>query len=173
MADYCANGWFVAKIRGNPQQSRSIASRSRFVGEKSASDVFWQDEVMAEAIDASTSVLIFDGDCGFCTSSVDLLRRLLPVFPSAEPSQWADLDALGLTVQDTSTRAWLVTPTRQFGGHLAVAALLRHQPDPGLRFLGWLGTVPPWSLFAAAGYALVARFRDRLPGGTPACRIER
>ncbi|MEO8907166.1 MAG: DCC1-like thiol-disulfide oxidoreductase family protein [Microbacteriaceae bacterium] len=118
------------------------------------------------------SVVVFDGDCGFCTTAIDWLRRVLPTFPPAIPYQWAPLDAYGLSKQDARERVWLVTTTRLYGGHRAVAALLCRQPVAALRTLGWLGTVAPWSWAAALGYALVARYRYRLPGGTPACQMK-
>jgi hypothetical protein len=37
--------------------------------------------------------------------------------------------------------------------------------------IGWLIQVPPISLLAAVGYRLVAKYRDKLPGGTPACKV--
>ncbi|MGO4690942.1 thiol-disulfide oxidoreductase DCC family protein [Glaciibacter sp. 2TAF33] len=116
-------------------------------------------------------LLIFDGDCGFCTTAVDRLARSLPAMPAAAPYQWIDLEPHGLTEADGASMVWLVTEGRQYGGATAVAALLRHQPSAALRFLGWLATVPPWSLGADAAYRLVARYRYRLPGGTPACRV--
>jgi predicted DCC family thiol-disulfide oxidoreductase YuxK len=119
----------------------------------------------------STPLLIFDGDCGFCTTAVDWLSRTLPAMPAASPYQWIELEPFGLTDADASAMVWLVTDGHQYGGATAVAALLRHQPSPVLRFLGWLGTVPPWSLGADIAYRLVARFRYRFPGGTPACRL--
>ena len=117
------------------------------------------------------STLVFDGDCGFCTTAVNWLERTLPVSPPSVPFQWADLDALGVTEAEARERVWLVTADGRFGGHLAVSALLRHQPSAGWRFLGWLIAAPGFSLIAAGGYALVARYRYRLPGGTPACRM--
>jgi predicted DCC family thiol-disulfide oxidoreductase YuxK len=116
-------------------------------------------------------LLIFDGDCGFCTTAVDWLARTLPAMPAAAPYQWIDLEPHGLTEADGSAMVWLVTDGQQFGGATAVAALLRHQPTAALRFLGWLATVPPWSFGADIAYRLVARYRYRLPGGTPACRL--
>lgn len=117
-------------------------------------------------------MLIFDGDCGFCTSAVQWLGRLLPAFPAAVPYQWTDLESLGLTEAEAAARVWFVSSAQQFGGHLAVAALLRAQPGFGFRFLGWLGVVPPWSWAADVAYRLVARFRHRLPGGTAACQLK-
>ena len=117
------------------------------------------------------ATLIFDGDCGFCTTAVLWLQRRLPRVPATVPFQWSDLTAFGLTEDEARSRVWFVYGDLRFGGAAAVAALLRGQPHPGLRLLGWLATVPPWSWAAEAGYRLVARYRYRLPGGTPACRM--
>ena len=118
-------------------------------------------------------LFVFDGDCAFCTMWVDRMARMLPRFPESIPSQWADLDSLGLTVDDVSRYSWLITPTHQYAGHLAFSALLRAQPSIGLRFAGHLLATPPFSWVAAAAYAFVAVNRHRLPGGTPACRMPR
>lgn len=120
---------------------------------------------------AHPATLIFDGDCGFCTTAVQWLQRSLPHVPATVPFQWAELSRFGLTEEQARSRVWFVTGSQQYGGAAAVAALLRGQPNPLLRLLGWLGTVPPWSWAAEAGYRLVARYRYRLPGGTPACRL--
>jgi predicted DCC family thiol-disulfide oxidoreductase YuxK len=117
------------------------------------------------------ALLVFDGDCGFCTTAVRWLERNLPVMPVAKPYQWTDLDALGLTTAEASARVWLITDSHQYGGHLAVSALLRHQPSLLWRFAGWMLATPPFSLAAAAGYSLIARYRHLLPGGTPACAV--
>ncbi|MEO6200561.1 MAG: DUF393 domain-containing protein [Cryobacterium sp.] len=126
---------------------------------------------MASLPSVDTTVLIFDGDCAFCTTAVNWLTRSLPSMPPASPYQWTDLDAYGLTLADGRASVWLVTPGRQYSGAAAVSAILRHQPSPALRLLGWLGTVPPLSWLAEVGYRLVARYRYLLPGGTPACRM--
>ncbi|POH59072.1 hypothetical protein C3B59_17750 [Cryobacterium zongtaii] len=117
------------------------------------------------------ATLIFDGDCGFCTTAVLWLQRTLPRVPATAPFQWTDLAAFGLTERQARSRVWFVVAGRRYGGAAAVAALLRGQPVAALRVLGWLATVPPWSWAAAAGCSLVARYRYRLPGGTPACRM--
>lgn len=117
--------------------------------------------------------LIYDGDCAFCTTWIQRLERSLPAFPTAVPSQWSDLDALGLSADDVRDYAWYLTPERSYRGHLAFSALLRAQPKAGLRFGGWLLATPPFSWLAAVGYSFVSRFRHRLPGGTPACQVPR
>jgi predicted DCC family thiol-disulfide oxidoreductase YuxK len=118
-------------------------------------------------------LLIFDGDCAFCTSAVIRLESLLPYFPEHSPWQWLDLDDFGLSKRDVTEYAWLVTSRQQFAGHLAFSALLRLQPTWGWRFLGHLIATPPFSWIAAVGYQLIARNRHRLPGGTPACAMPR
>ncbi len=118
-------------------------------------------------------VLIFDGDCAFCTTWVNRLRDRLPKPPEAVPWQWADLDALGLTRQDVTDFAWYLTKRRSYAGAMAFAALLRDQPRIGLRFAGHLLATPPFSIVAALGYNLIARYRHVLPGGTPACALPR
>lgn len=118
-------------------------------------------------------VLIFDGDCAFCTLWVDRLHAILPSFPESTPWQWIDLDAYALTRDDVENAAWLVTETRQFAGHLALSAILRSQPTIGWRFLGHLIATEPFNSLSALGYRLIARYRHRLPGGTPACAVRR
>lgn len=116
-------------------------------------------------------VLIFDGDCAFCTLWIERLGSALPLFPEATPWQWIELDKYALTRDDVENAAWFVTPTRQFAGHLALSAILRAQPTIGLRFLGHLIATEPFNSFGALGYRLIARYRHRLPGGTPACAM--
>ncbi len=121
-----------------------------------------------------TPLLVFDGDCAFCTTWVRRLERLLTRFPDAQPHQWIDFAALGLSRHDVTHYVWLLTEDgRRFCGHEAVAALFRAQPGLHWRFLGHLLVTPPFSWAAAVAYAFVARFRHRLPGGTPQCAMPR
>jgi predicted DCC family thiol-disulfide oxidoreductase YuxK len=118
-------------------------------------------------------LLVFDGDCGFCTTAVERLERMLPRFPRAQPSQWTDIESLGLSRDDVTRYVWLLAGGRRFRGHAAFAAMLRMQPQWTVRFVGQLLVTPPFSWAAAVGYALIARFRHRLPGGTAACALPR
>lgn len=126
---------------------------------------------METADSTHAALLVFDGDCGFCTSSIGWLRRALPAMPDASPYQWTPLSEYGLSEAEAAERVWLVVGGRRFGGHRAVAALLTHQPTAALRFAGHLMAVPPASWLADIAYRLVARYRFALPGGTPACRL--
>ena len=118
-------------------------------------------------------LLVFDGDCAFCTTWVNRLEKLLPWFPATTPWQWADLDELGLSTDEVTRYAWYLTSGHQYAGHLAFSALLRSQPSFALRFAGNLIATPPFSWLAALGYHFIATNRHRLPGGTPACAMPR
>jgi predicted DCC family thiol-disulfide oxidoreductase YuxK len=119
-------------------------------------------------------MLIFDGDCGFCTSSAEWISRGWS--PGFEAVAWQHLGtdrlkSLGLTIRDTEGAAWWVDDTGGlFRGHRAIAKGLHS-------CRGWKGTLgaaldlPPLSWFSAAIYPVVARYRYRLPGGTAACRV--
>ena len=114
-------------------------------------------------------LLVYDGDCAFCTRAVELARTRMGVDCLALPWQQVDLAALGLTVEEVTEKVWWVEPDgSRVSGHRAVAAALRHG-NSALRPVGRLLDAEPLAPVAAAGYDLVARNRHRLPGGTPAC----
>ena len=123
---------------------------------------------------AGGALLIYDGDCGFCTSAARWAEK---GFRHGERiAAWQllgeeGLASAGLSVQDVREAAWWVGggggPER---GHRAVARAL--QAAGGWRAMaGSLMLVPPASWLAAAVYRVVVRYRHRLPGGTPACRL--
>jgi predicted DCC family thiol-disulfide oxidoreductase YuxK len=118
-------------------------------------------------------LLVFDGDCGFCTTWVNRLEEWLPRPVRSIPWQWADLDALGLTADDVRDFAWYLTTRHSYAGAMCFAAMLRAQPRLVLRFAGTLMATPPFSYVAALGYNFVAKHRHQLPGGTPACAMPR
>jgi predicted DCC family thiol-disulfide oxidoreductase YuxK len=118
----------------------------------------------------NTPLLIFDGDCGFCTSCAEWARRRLRDRADIDPWQRLDLAAHGLTESDVLATAWWIDDRdRARRGHRAVGWALKEiggvWTAPGLLCL-----LPPFSWIATVGYRLVARYRHRMPGGTPACR---
>lgn len=123
----------------------------------------------------SDSVLVYDGDCGFCTTSATWIaaRWKPPGRAELVPFQRlgdAGLARLGLTADDVTRAAWWVEDGRRSRGHLAVAHALM-AAGGGWGLVGRVLLVPPLRELAAVGYRIVARYRYRLPGGTPACRL--
>ena len=113
-------------------------------------------------------MLVFDGDCGFCTSCAQLLER---IGPEAEivPWQLTDLAELGLTEEQAADAVRLVQADGAIcSGHEAVAAALKSARGIW-KVIGRALLLPGVSWVAARVYRLVADNRYRLPGRTPAC----
>ena len=118
-------------------------------------------------------MLVYDGDCGFCTTSARWIQRRLP--DDVDVVAWQsidDLSTIGLTVDDVMTAAWWVVPgAPPERGHLAIAASLR-AVGGAWGVAGRALALPPLRWLGRPVYALVARYRYRLPGATEACRID-
>jgi len=116
-------------------------------------------------------VLLFDGDCGFCSRSIRFLAdRGLLGYP-AMPWQRVPEGDLPVAPERLRDEVVLVRPGRpDVGGADALAASVRAS-DSWLRFTGRLIGLPGIRAVAHAVYRRVARNRYRLPGGSTACRI--
>lgn len=116
-------------------------------------------------------VLVYDGDCAFCTSSVRVLER---IGPEAEIVAWqlTDLAALGLTEEAASAAVqWVEIDGTIRSGHEAIAAAL--DSAGGIWALAGRTLLSPGiAPIAGCGYRLIAENRHRLPGGTPACAVD-
>jgi len=119
-------------------------------------------------------LLVYDGDCSFCSSSARWITAHWN--GPQEAVAWQHLSAdhlerLGLTLDDVRRAAWWIDPSRGHSrGHLAIARALRAAHGwPSV--VGKVLLVPPFRWLAAGAYPLIARWRHRLPGGTPACRM--
>jgi predicted DCC family thiol-disulfide oxidoreductase YuxK len=121
----------------------------------------------------TTSTLIFDGDCSFCTTTANYVAKHTKAPLEVVPWQFAELGKFGLTPEQTAKRVYLVDDGALFAGHRAFARILRLQPRWYFRFFGVLMTAPVLTWAFALGYSLVARYRHKLPGGTPACQMPR
>ncbi|RKT18887.1 putative DCC family thiol-disulfide oxidoreductase YuxK [Streptomyces sp. 1114.5] len=129
-------------------------------------------------------VLVFDGDCAFCSSCVRWAERYLRQTLAsggweAVAFQFADLaglDALAggrgeVSAERAEREVLWVTPTgRVYGGAQAVARLLMRSGG-AWAYLGAVLTAAPVRPVAALAYRWVARNRHRLPGGTAACAL--
>lgn len=116
-------------------------------------------------------VLIYDGDCAFCTTCAQLVERRIRPGADVVPWQFADLDRLGVSAeQATAAVQWVGSDGAVRSGHEAIAAMLLTS-GRAYRLLGRFLLLPGLSALAALVYRLVANNRDRLPGGTPACKL--
>ena len=116
-------------------------------------------------------VLIYDGDCSFCTLCVQWMERHLPYQPGIVAWQFADLASLGVAEAEAANSVQWVEPSGRVSSGAAAVARLLVACGGAWAVLGRLTLVPPVSWVAAGIYRLVADNRGRLPGGTAACAL--
>ena len=121
---------------------------------------------------SKTAVLIFDGDCGFCTTAANYIKATSSSEIEIHPWQWLELGEYGLTKEQASSKVQLVADGRVYAGHKAFAKLLRIQKQWWFKFCGAILVTPPFSWVGRLGYYLTAKYRHKLPGGTPACALK-
>lgn len=118
------------------------------------------------------SLLLLDGDCGFCQKAAEAARSTL--FRStltAAPFQRVGLDEFGLTPQCCEETLHVIDPrggVRTGSDAVAEVLLASRFPWP---LLGRALYLPGLRRLAQGIYARVARNRHRLPGGSAACRL--
>lgn len=118
-----------------------------------------------------TPVLLFDGDCAFCSTCARWLERRVPTQAGITAWQHTDLDALGVTVDEvTEAVQWVTSSTHHTSGPVAVADLLLTS-NIGWRTVGRVLKAKPVLWVAWPVYRWIARNRHRMPGGTPACSL--
>ena len=116
-------------------------------------------------------VMLFDGDCAFCTSTARWLQRVIPTDVEMLPWQFADLDGLGISAERAQREVvWVGVDGATAGGAQALARYLAGAGG-GWPALGLMFRMPPIRWLAAGAYRLIANNRHRLPGGTPACAL--
>ena len=120
------------------------------------------------------ALLIFDGDCGFCTASANWIERHWTRPARAVPWQRLGSEGLvrlGLTERQVSEQVyWVDARGRSSGGAEAVGHALA-ESGHGWRIAGRLLLLPPVLWAARPCYRLVSRYRYKLPGATPACKV--
>ncbi len=118
--------------------------------------------------------LVYDGDCGFCTRSVEWLARWdrrgrLRFVRSQDAAALATLPPMAPAALAAAMH--LVTPGGEvYAGAATVPHILRLVP--GGRALAVLYRLPGLPAVADRVYRWVARHRHRLPGSTASCDIE-
>lgn len=132
-----------------------------------------------DAVEATTSddsvparpILIYDGDCGFCTTTAKWGQSRFGL-PLIAPWQSVDLESYRLTPEECGTAVqWVDLDGTVHAGGAAVAAALG-QGGVAARTVGRLSQLPGMKTVTEALYRVVAKNRYRLPGSTDACRID-
>jgi len=115
-------------------------------------------------------VLLYDGDCGFCTWTATKGQRLLPADVTIQAWQRADLSALNVT-REAATRAvqWIAPGKPPLAGYRAISAWLVASGMPW-SLAGRVMRIPPVSWIADGCYRVVAKERHRIPGPWRATR---
>ena len=113
--------------------------------------------------DRARPVLLYDGECGFCTRLVERASGRLPADVDYLPFQAAPLATYGVSAAEARHAVvWVSVEGRLGHGSEAVARLLVVSGGAWARF-GRLLLAPPFSFAAAAIYWLVAKNRAHLP----------
>lgn len=116
-------------------------------------------------------MLVYDGDCALCSSSVRALERCIARRPTVVAWQHTSLDELGLTqAQCEEAVQWVETDGTVLSAHLAVARTFEYG-GRGWWVIGRFLRLPGVRSIAGVVYRWVARNRHRLPGGTPTCSL--
>lgn len=116
-------------------------------------------------------LLIFDGDCKFCSSSARAFVLLTKNRIAIAPYQRTDLAALGLTLAECEQAVQYVNEKGIESGHLAIAQGLIDSKT----IWSIAGYVLKWPVVTSVAFVVyhwVAKNRHRLPGGTPACSVD-
>ncbi|MGW6919451.1 thiol-disulfide oxidoreductase DCC family protein [Kitasatospora sp. NPDC054939] len=115
-------------------------------------------------------VLAYDGDCGFCQATIDLIRRTAGPRINAVPWQAlpeqltaphrARLDKEVLLLHNGAVSA---------GGADALARLVGSSPTRRYQIAAAAATLPGVRACARRLYTLMAQNRRRMPGATASC----
>ena len=122
-------------------------------------------------VTAETSILIFDGDCGFCTTTANWIKKNSRVALEIAPYQWTELGLYGLTPEEAAAKVQVVVGDKVFAGHYCMSKLLLIQPNILLKLVGAVMVLPGLDSISARVYEWIAANRQKLPGGTPACKL--
>jgi predicted DCC family thiol-disulfide oxidoreductase YuxK len=83
------------------------------------------------------------------------------------------LNQYGLTTDEAAAKVQLVVGDKVFAGHYCMAKLLLIQPNVLLKALGSVMVATGLNPISAKVYEWIAANRQKLPGGTPACKMPR
>lgn len=119
----------------------------------------------------SRPVLIYDGDCGFCSWWVAALASRVASTARLQPSQTTDLRQLGLGEADVAAALqWVPLTGQPLSGARALAAWLGSGRWPW-RLVGLVLSTPGISALAEVVYRRIAGVRHGIPGPWQRCPV--
>ena len=129
------------------------------------------------ALSRNRTTVIFDGDCGICQKTIDLVQRWVDeteyAFVGYQDVDPAALDQVGLSAEKCQTHMRVVTPTRRVYTGAFAFNYLAFQHPVGRIVVAAIYLVPIALVAQVAGYEWVARNRHRISErlGLTACRM--
>lgn len=112
--------------------------------------------------DGRAPTVIYDGDCGFCRSCVDVMQRRIRPRATAVAWQECDVVTMGLTAQQCSAALQFVSVSGDVSsGSRAVMAMLRTSRAPWT-WMGAVGDAPGIAWVADVIYRTVAANRGTI-----------
>jgi predicted DCC family thiol-disulfide oxidoreductase YuxK len=126
-----------------------------------------------EPVAITLPVLIYDGDCAFCSSTVRTLQKLIKNPPKIIPFQFIDTTQFGLTKQQCSEEIKFVDANGLVSGGESAFKKFFFEVGGAWRLLGGVMGLPLIRQISGVIYRWVAKNRFRLPGGTPTCSLPR
>lgn len=122
-------------------------------------------------VSAEIPILIYDGDCAFCSSSVRFIERRVRRHPVCRPWQHLELDEYGVTRGACESAVQYVDEHgRVYAAEEGIARLLI-RGGRGWAIVGRVMLVPGVRHAAGVVYRWISRNRHRLPGGTAQCAL--
>lgn len=118
-------------------------------------------------------ILLYDGDCAFCSTTIRLLQKWMARPPRMVPFQFTDVQEYGLTKQECSEEIKFVDASMQIHGGEAAFKKVFFEAGGFWRLFGGILATPIIRQISAVVYRWVAKNRHSLPGGTPACAMPR
>ena len=122
--------------------------------------------------ETKTPLLIFDGDCGFCTSSASWICSK-NAHINISSWQSIDLSTYDLTEPEVSSAVyWIDSTGKKFRGHFAIGKVLKESNQIWRKLAGSIISSKVFTPFGKILYRLIAKYRHKLPGSTESCAIK-
>ena len=117
------------------------------------------------------AIVIYDGDCAFCSSAARFAQRRVAPNLNYSPYQLTELAKHGISTEQARSSLKFVTDSNDvLSAHLAVSQIMRNG-NKVWRLVGIISTLPIVRSLAALGYMVPAKYRHKLPGGTATCKM--